>query len=112
MHQSVPHVLATGQADAGLMFLELAVRIMTNNPGVFEAIYLANDKIGMTDDPVVLAQGQDPLAGNVVVTMFVTKMTTEVSATQAAAGDAFIAALQSPEFETILAQSGLRPSLI
>lgn len=65
MHQSVPHVLATGQADAGLMFLELAVGIMRNNPGVFEAIYIANDKAGSTDDPEVLKLGQDPVAGNV-----------------------------------------------
>ena len=27
MHQSVPHVLVTGEGDAGLMFLELAVGI-------------------------------------------------------------------------------------
>ncbi len=32
MHQSVPHVLVTGEGDAGLMFLELAVGIMRNNP--------------------------------------------------------------------------------
>lgn len=108
MHQSVPHVLATGQADAGLMFLELAVGIMRNNPGVFEAIYLANDKTGSTDDPEVLKLGQDPLAGNVVLTIQATKTNIPVNNAQEAARDNFIDAIQSADLDAIFAETGLR----
>lgn len=114
MHQSIPHVLVTGQADAGLMFLPLAVGIMRNNPGVFEAIYLGTPlappgvvKKGATTDPEVLKLGQDPLPGNVQVTISATITTTPVDATQIAARDNFIAALKSSDLTTILANNGL-----
>jgi len=108
MHQSVPHVLVTGQADAGLMFLELAVGIMRNNPGVFEAIYLAKDKTGSTDDPEVLKLGQDPLDGNQVVKILATKTNIEMTNEQVAAQDNFINALKSEDLTAIFADSGLR----
>jgi hypothetical protein len=108
MHQSIPHVLVTGQADAGLMLLELAVGIMRNNPGVFEAIYLANDKTGSTDDPEVLKEGQDPLEGTVVVTILATKTTTNTTVAQEIAQDNFLQALNSTALTAIFADSGLR----
>ena len=108
MHQSIPHVIATGQADAGLFFLGLAVGVMRNNPGVFEAIYLSQDHpMGTkTTDPEVLKAGQTPLVGNQVVTMWATKTTT--TSTSPAAVDAFIDALKSPELTAILAETGLK----
>ena len=108
MHRSVPHMVATGQADAGLFFLHLAVVAMQENPGVFEAIYLANDKVGSTDDPNVLLQGQDPLEGNRAPVFSVLRTNTPVNAAQDAAREAFIADLQSPEFTDILTAVGLR----
>ena len=111
MHQSVPHMIATGQADCGLMFLELAVRIMENNPGVFEAIYLDQDRNARssTTDPIELAKGQNPLVGNTVVTMFVSKTTSTVTQEQETARTSFIEGLLTPEFDEILARRGLRP---
>ena len=108
MHQSIPHVIATGQADAGLFFLGLAVGVMRNNPGVFEAIYLSQDHpMGTkTTDPEVLKAGQTPLVGNQVVTMWATKTTT--ASTSPGAVDAFIDALKSPELTAILAETGLK----
>jgi len=108
MHQSIPHVLVTDQADAGIIFLELAVGIMRNNPGVFEAIYLAKDKTGSTDDPEVLKLGQDPLDGNVVVTFLATITNTTANTAQETARDNFIQGLKSAGLTTILAESGLR----
>ena len=108
MHQSIPHVLVTGQADAGLMLLELAVGIMRNNPGVFEAIYLAKDKTGSTDDPEVLKEGQDPLDGNVVVTILATETNRPTTDAQGTAQANFIEALKSNTLTTIFADSGLR----
>lgn len=64
MHNSVPHFIATGNADAGLIFLHLAVAVMRNNPGVFSVVYLASDKVGETDDLDILAMRQAPLPGN------------------------------------------------
>jgi len=101
-------MVATGQADAGLFFLHLAVVAMQENPGVFEAIYLASDKVGSTDDPAVLLQGQVPLEGNKVGTFFVLRAATNVSADQEAAREAFMDDLQSLEFTEILAGVGLR----
>jgi len=108
MHHSIPHVLVTDQADAGIIFLELAVGIMRNNPGVFEAIYLAKDKSGSTDDPEVLKLGQDPLDGNVVVTFLTTITNTAANTAQETARDNFIQDLKSADLTTILADSGLR----
>jgi hypothetical protein len=108
MHQSIPHVLVTDQADVGLMFLELAVGIMRNNPGIFEACYLAKDEEGCTDDPEILKLGQDPLDGNQINTMFATKTTTAVNAEQELARDNFVDTLQSDELTGVLANSGLR----
>ena len=108
MHRSTPHVIATGQADAGLFFLHLAVTAMRENPGVFTAVYLANGEATETDDPDVLALGQDPLVGNQVPTFGVSRTTTSVDTDQAEAREAFISALQSPEFTQILIDVGLR----
>ena len=108
MHHSVPHVLATGQADVGFMLLELAVMIMTQNPGVFEAIYLAKDKTGVTDNPAVLATGQDPLEGVPILTVLATRTSTPLSPVQDVAREGFFTALASAELDTILAESGLR----
>ncbi|MEL7369692.1 MAG: substrate-binding domain-containing protein [Myxococcota bacterium] len=108
MHRSLPHVIATGEADAGLFFLHLAVTAMRENPGVFTAVYLADGMVGETDDPDVLAQGQVPLVGNQVPTFGLTRTVTPVNVTQSQARENFITALQSPEFTQILTEVGLR----
>lgn len=108
MHRSVAHSIATGQADAGLYFLHLAVTAMRENPGLFEAVYLASDRSGSTDDPEVLAQGQTPVVGNAIGTFAVSRTSVAVSAAQATAREDFILALQSPAFTDILTQTGLR----
>ena len=100
-------MIATGQADAGLFFLHLAVVAMQENPGVFEAIYLAKDRVGMTDDPSVLLQGQEPLEGNRAGTFFVAKTVTPVTDAQETARTNLIADLVSDEFTDILTQVGL-----
>lgn len=108
MHRSVPHSIATGSADVGLIFLHLAVTAMRDNPGVFEAVYLASDHIGVTDDPDALAQGQAPLTGNSVGTFAVSRTSIAASAAQVTAREDFITALQSPAFTQILLASGLK----
>jgi len=111
MHQSIPHALIRGEADAGLMFLELAVGIMENNPDVFECCYLDKDiKRGCTADPEELKKGQDPLDGMVRATILATKTTTPVpvDSAQERARDNFLAALCSTNLTTILEDSGLR----
>jgi len=108
MHRSLPHVIATGEADDGLFFLHLAVTAMRENPGVFTAVYLADGMVGETDDPDVLAQGQVPLVGNQVPTFGLTRTVTPVNVTQSQARENFITALQSPEFTQILTEVGLR----
>lgn len=108
MHRSVPHSIATGDADVGLFFLHLAVTAMRENPGVFEAVYLAGDLTGVTDDPDVLAQGQAPLVGNAVGTFAVSRTNVPATAAQVTAREDLIVALQSPAFTQILAESGLR----
>ncbi len=108
MHRSVPHSVATGDADVGLIFLHLAVTAMRENPGVFEAVYLASDHVGVTDDPDVLALGQTPLVGNAVGTFAVSRTTTPANAAQVTAREDFITALQSPAFTQILLATGLR----
>lgn len=107
MHRSVPHLIASGEARAGLIFLHLAVTAMRENPGVFTAVYLSPDG-GETDDPDVLAQGQIPLEGNRVAVMQVSRTTTPANAAQEAAREQFITELQSPEFTQILIDTGLR----
>eukprot|EP00571_Detonula_confervacea_P003876 CAMPEP_0172324062 /NCGR_PEP_ID=MMETSP1058-20130122/50294_1 /TAXON_ID=83371 /ORGANISM="Detonula confervacea, Strain CCMP 353" /LENGTH=443 /DNA_ID=CAMNT_0013040227 /DNA_START=123 /DNA_END=1454 /DNA_ORIENTATION=- len=107
MHRSVPHTIATGQADAGLIFLHLAVVAMQENPGVFEAIYLAKDLDGSTDDPDILLIGQDPLEGNKVGTFFVLRTITDVSEAQETARENFILDLRSSDFTDILTEVGL-----
>ena len=67
---------------SGLIFLHLAVVAMQENPGVLEAVYLAKDKDGLTDDPAVLLQGQDRLEGYKVGTFFVLRTTTNVTVAQ------------------------------
>ena len=108
MHRSVPHSIAAGDADVGLFFLHLAVAAMRENPGVFEAVYLAGDVTGVTDDPDVLAQGQTPLVGNAVGTFAVSRTNVPATAAQVTAREDLITALQSPAFTQILAESGLR----
>lgn len=108
MHRSVPHSIAAGDADVGLFFLHLAVTAMRENPGVFEAVYLAGDVTGVTDDPDVLAQGQTPLVGNAVGTFAVSRTNVPATAAQVTAREDLITALQSPAFTQILAESGLR----
>ncbi|GAB4568814.1 MAG: hypothetical protein Tsb0020_22680 [Haliangiales bacterium] len=108
MHRSVPHLIATGEADAGLFFLHLAVTAMAENPGVFSAVYLATDRGGETDDPAVLALGQVPLAGNRVGNFAAVRTTVAVDAAQHSARERFIEALQSAEFTDILTDVGLR----
>ncbi|KAL3933110.1 MAG: hypothetical protein SGARI_003785 [Bacillariaceae sp.] len=111
MHRSVPHLVAVGEADAGLFFLHLAVTAMKENPGVFTAVFLG-DALGTTatetDDWEVLAMGQAPLTGNQVGTFAAVKTTTLQNAAQTTAVDDFLSALQSSEFTTILVESGLR----
>lgn len=107
MHRSVPHEIATGAADAGLLFLHLAVTAMRENPGVFEAVYLASDHVGLTDDPDVLAQGQTPLAGNQAGNFAISRTTVPLSAAQTAAREDLITALQSAAFTQILIDTGL-----
>ena len=109
MHHSIPHSIATGKADAGLIQLELAVGIMRNNPGVFEAVYLAKDKTGSTADPEILSLGQDPVDGNRVETVRAAVTTTEVNYEQEIARDNFIETLKSSVImDPILEGSGLR----
>jgi hypothetical protein len=108
MHRSIPHLVASGEARAGLFFLHLAVTAMRENPGVFSAVYVAQDRTGETDDPDVLAQGQTPLTGNQVNLFQVSRTTTPVNAAQEAARDLFITHLQSTEFTQILIDSGLK----
>ena len=112
MHQSISHMLITGQADAGLMFLELAVMIMEQNPGVFEAIYLDQDRpMGTsTTDPMELSMGQTPLMGNARALQLATITTVELTEEQMEARDAMMEALQSEELTSILEEVGmLRP---
>lgn len=108
MHRSVPHAIAVGDADAGLLFLHLAVTAMRENPGVFEAIYLATDHVGVTDDPEVLAAGQAPLVGNAVGTFAVSRTTIAANPAQTTAREDLITALQSAAFTQILVATGLR----
>lgn len=108
MHRSVPHMIATGQADAGLIFLHLAVFAMHDNPGVFEAVYLASDKDGSTDESTILALGQEPLEGNKVGTFSVVQTITVLNSDQESATAAFLKALDSTEFTDILIEVGLR----
>ncbi len=108
MHRSVPHSIATGDADVGLYFLHLAVTAMRENPGVFEAVYLAGNQTGVTDDPDILALGQTPLVGNNVGTFAVQRTNVPATSTQVTAREDLIAALQSPAFTQILTESGLR----
>ncbi len=108
MHRSLPHMIATGQADAGLFFLHLAVTAMRKNPGVFTAVFLAKGGTAETDDPNVLEEGQDPLDGNQVGNFAAVRTTMPVNDEQMAARDNFIAALLSTEFTTILEDVGLR----
>mmetsp|Transcript_265 Transcript_265/g.420 ORF Transcript_265/g.420 Transcript_265/m.420 type:complete len:378 (+) Transcript_265:41-1174(+) len=108
MHRSVPHMIATGQADAGLFLLHLAVFVMIDNPGVFEAVYLASDKVGSTDDPHVLAQGQVPMDGNQPSTFFAIRTTATVNPDQERARENLLSDLQSEAFTSILARVGLR----
>lgn len=108
MHRSVPHSIAVGDADVGLFFLHLAVTAMRENPGVFEAVYLAGNPTGVTDDPDVLAQGQTPLVGNGVGVFAVSRTNIPASAAQVTAREDLIAAFQSTAFTQILTESGLR----
>ncbi len=108
MHRSVPHLIATGEADAGLFFNQLAIVAMRENPDAFTAVYLASDRMGETDDPDVLAEGQMPLAGNRTPTFFVIRSNVELDEEQTAAREAFIEALQSEAFTAILGEEGLR----
>jgi hypothetical protein len=108
MHRSVPHAVATGAADVGLFFLHLAVTAMRENPGVFEAVYIAADRTGVTDDPDVLAQGQAPVTGNAVGTFAVSRTSVPLNAAQVTAREDLITALRSPAFTQILAESGLQ----
>ena len=108
MHRSLPHMIATGQADAGLIFLHLAVFAMNDNPGVFEAVYLASDKDGSTDDSTILALGQEPMEGNKVGTFSVVQTNTPLNNDQEKATAAFLKALDSAEFTDILTEVGLR----
>ena len=77
---------------------------------VFEACYLAKEsdpRAGTcTTNPDELALGQDPLDGNVVVTIFATKTTTNSTCPDCV--DNFIGALKSPELTAILAETGLK----
>jgi len=108
MHRSIPNIIATHQADAALCFLHIAVGIMRDNPGVFEAVYLARDTNGSTGDPDVLARGQDPVEGTQVATFFVCRTTTVVNDVQERARENFIESLRSDEFTPILKETGLR----
>lgn len=107
MHRSIPHLVASGEAEAGLFFLHLAVTAMRENPGVFSAVYLASDRVGETDDPDVLALGQMPLVGNQRGALALSRTITPTNAAQTAAREDLITALQSPEFTQILADTGL-----
>lgn len=120
MHRSIPHCIATMQADAGLFFLHLAVFAMINNPGVFEVVYLGNpnsvdstttERGSSTSDANVLALGQTPLEGNKVGHFSVARTTTKVNEQQYTARENLIRALQSNDFTTILEDAGMkRPS--
>jgi len=81
---------------------------MHDNPGVFEAVYLASDKDGSTDDSEILALGQEPLEGNKVGTFSVVQTTTALNSDQEKATAAFLEALDSTEFTEILTEVGLR----
>lgn len=114
MHRSIPHCIATGQADGGLFFLHLAVYAMINNPGVFEVVYLGNPtriitnmSVG-TSDASELAFGQTPLKGNKVGSFSVARTTTKVNEQQHQARENMIRALQSDDFTAILQSAGMK----
>ena len=113
MWRSIPHVIANNEADAGLLFLHLAVAAMRDNPGVFSAIYLDKNVTGETSDPEVLVKTQrNPLEGNRVGTFAIVKTSSTLIGPQNDAGEDFLEALRSDEFTKILDDEGLRRNVL
>eukprot|EP00008_Paramoeba_atlantica_P006206 CAMPEP_0201491080 /NCGR_PEP_ID=MMETSP0151_2-20130828/28542_1 /ASSEMBLY_ACC=CAM_ASM_000257 /TAXON_ID=200890 /ORGANISM="Paramoeba atlantica, Strain 621/1 / CCAP 1560/9" /LENGTH=381 /DNA_ID=CAMNT_0047877289 /DNA_START=96 /DNA_END=1238 /DNA_ORIENTATION=- len=109
MHRSLPHMIATNQADAGLIFLHLAIVAMKENPGLFSAVYLSQDLSGEIDDWTLLASGQgEVLEGNRVGQFQLVRTDLDLEPHQQEARENFMEELMEEPFTQILETYGLR----
>ncbi|MGF1516074.1 MAG: substrate-binding domain-containing protein [Elainellaceae cyanobacterium] len=95
-HREVPHSIAFGDADVGLMFYHLALFAKETFPDEFDIVPLG----GTAENP-------QPLPGNRVATLFYIEVGTELSETQEQSVDSLVEAFNSPIFTDILASFGL-----
>ena len=95
-HREVPYSISFGHADAGLLFYHLALHAVRTFPNRFDIVPLG----GTVEAP-------DPLPGNKVGVMRAVRIIGDWNHKQSLARDRLMAALQSPGFDSILANHGL-----
>ncbi|MGF1538692.1 MAG: substrate-binding domain-containing protein [Elainellaceae cyanobacterium] len=95
-HREVPHSVAFGDADVGLMFYHLALFARETFPDKFDIVPLG----GTVEAP-------QPLPGNRVATLFYVEIDGELSVNQTQSVSSLIQAFESPTFTEILASFGL-----
>lgn len=97
MHREQPWAVATGKADAGLIFYHLALYFTQTFPDKFEIVPLG----GTADKP-------EPLPGNKVAVQKAIRIKGNWNEKQLKAREKLIEALAAPEVAGILAKHGLR----
>jgi len=96
-HREVPWSIAHGNADAGLMFYHLGLYMVRTFPELFEIVPLGGT-----------AELPEPVEGNKVATLYITRITGDFNQDQIQAREELIDAYESVDFDFILEKHGLR----
>ena len=114
MHRDTPAAVASGEADAGILFWHLAQTAMLQRPGVFEIVPIGTlVQIPDPNNPDGTITVQNPKKGNRVATMQAIKLDANqfgFSAQEVINRDNFVAAISDTVAnEGLLAQGWVRP---
>jgi hypothetical protein len=97
-HREVPHLVYSGEADAGIVFYHLARYFVESFPDEFDIVPLG----GTVDKP-------EPLAGNKIGKLFITRISSDLSQKQRRAREALVGEIQQGALHPFLLKHFMDP---